>query len=109
MRMLAILFVALCGCARVERLSDKPVQAESQIQTWVPVGTQVARAQEITQQHGFTCGTVTNANFADLSGVDYLYCRYSKGNIVQRQWMAALILRDQKVSGVRVQTALTGP
>jgi hypothetical protein len=93
----------------MEPLSDKPVQAESQIQTWVPVGTQAARAQEIMQQHGFTCDTVTNANFADLSGVDFVYCRYSKGNIVQRHWMAALILKEQAVSSIRVQTALTGP
>jgi hypothetical protein len=101
-----ILLFAVGGCAHRELLSENEVKATSQVQRWVPVGTSVADAQRIMEQHGFSCLPVTN-------GVSSLNCDYrSSGSI----WNPVLVcgqasfpVRDGKVSAVRVKTYLKGP
>ena len=111
---LAILFTAASCAHRPAPLSDKPAQAESQIQSWVPVGTPLADAQRIMQQHNFTCSVSTNSSFGDLHGADFLYCDCHFADsgftpIVYRVWKVALVLGDGKITGVRVSTGLVGP
>jgi hypothetical protein len=102
-----ILLLAVSGCAaHRELLSGDQAEATSQVQRWVPVGTPVADAMRIMEQHGFTC-------MVDDHGATYLDCDYrSKGTI----WNPVLVcghasfpVTDAKVSGVQVSTYLKGP
>ena len=107
--LLLILLAALPSCSRAERLSAEPDEATAQVKRWIPVGTSVAHARRIMEQHGFACSLVTNSAFADLRETDYVYCDRREGSMTQRRWQAALVLVDGKVSGVRVTTGLVGP
>ena len=107
--LLLIVFIALAGCSLAERLSSQPAEATAQIQRWVAVGTSATDARRIMEQHGFTCTLVTNSAFADLRGVDYLYCDRQEGSITKQRWQAALVLVEGKVSEVRVTTGFVGP
>ena len=109
MRFLFILLVAVVGCSQGERLSAQPAEATAEVQRWVPIGTQVSQARRIMQQHGFSCSLVTNGAFADLRGVDYLYCDRRESGITQHRWQAALVLVRGKVSAVHVTTGVVGP
>jgi hypothetical protein len=101
-----ILLFAVIGCAHRELLSDKQVEATSQVQRWVPVGTPVVDAQRIMEQHGFSCAPFTN-------GASSLDCSYrSSGSI----WNPVLVcgqatfpVTDGKVSAAQVRTYLKGP
>ena len=115
MRILAMASVlAVSGCAHSDNLSDQPAQAASQIQSWVPLGTSLAEAQRIMEQHQFKCSTMTNSSFGNLTSADFLYCdrRDADSQItptVIRRWQIALVLSDGKVSAVKVNAGLTGP
>jgi hypothetical protein len=114
-KILALAIVlAVSGCARVDKLSEQPAQAASQIQSWVPVGTSLADAQRTMELHQFKCSMMTNSNFGDLKAIDYLYCDRSDSDsqitpIVIKRWQVALVSSDGKISAVRVRTGLTGP
>ena len=104
-----ILLITAVGCSRAERLSTQPAEATAQVQRWVPVGTAATEARRVMEQHGFTCSLVTNGTFADLHGIDYVYCDRQEGGVVQQRWQAALISVEGKVSAVRVETGFVGP
>jgi hypothetical protein len=110
MRIVALAIVLVAGgCAHNEKLSVQPTQAASQIQSWVPVGTSLAAAQHIMEQHHFTCSVMTNSNFGDLKPVVYLYCDRlvvdrQRTPVVEHRWMVALIVSDGKISAIRVST-----
>jgi hypothetical protein len=113
MRIVALAVVlALGGCAH-EKLSEQPTQAASQIQSWVPVGTSLADAQHIMQQHHFACSVMTNSGSGDLKPVVFLYCdrhvidKQANRDVVRR-WQVALIVSDGKISAMRVSTGLSG-
>jgi hypothetical protein len=106
--------LAVGGCARDEHLSEEPAQAAIQIQSWVPVGTLLADAQHLMEQHHFACSVMTNSNFGDLKAANYLYCDRRVTNdlvapITVRRWQVALVLSDGKISALRVTTGLIGP
>jgi hypothetical protein len=115
MRILALAFIlALAGCAHDEKLSEQPATAVTQIQNWIPVGTSLADAQRIMEQHLFICSTMTNSSFGDLKAADFLYCDRRDSDsrvtpIVTRRWQVALVVADGKISAVRVATGLIGP
>ena len=115
MKTLALAFVlAVAGCAHDDRLSEQPTTATAQVQSWIPVGTSLADAQQIMEQHHFTCSIMTNSSFGDLKAVDFLYCDYSDSDnhitpIVVRRWQVALVLADGKVSAIRLTTGLISP
>ena len=110
MKILALAFIlAASGCARGDKLSEQPAQAAAQIQIWVPVGTSLADARHIMEQHQFKCSMMTNSSFGDLKAADFLYCDHSAGSPVSRRWQVALVLSDSKISDVRVSTGLVGP
>jgi hypothetical protein len=112
MKILAFaILLAVTGCSHGEKLSDQPAKAAAQIQTWVPIGTPLADARKIMEQHHFICSTKTNSVFGDLKGIDYLYCdcSASAGWPVQQRWQVALVLTNSKVSDVQVGTGLVGP
>lgn len=115
MKILALAVVlALTGCAQDDELSQQPTQAEAQIRRWVPIGTSLADAQRIMEQHHFHCSMMTNSTFGDFKAAAFLYCdrRVSNtqvGASVLRRWQAALVLVDGKISVVRVTTGSTGP
>ena len=115
MKTLALAFVlAVGGCAHRDRLSEQPAEAVAQIQHWVPVGTSLADAQSIMEQHHFACSVKTKSNFGDLEAADFLYCDRKDTDrqaapIVTRRWQVALILADGKVSAMRVNMGLVGP
>lgn len=110
-----IMLLALTGCSHSSPpLSGEPAQAASQIQSWVPVGTPLADARRIMEQHQFTCSVTTNGSFGDSKAADLLYCDRSVADsqvtpIVSRRWQVALVLSDGKISAVRVSTGLIGP
>jgi hypothetical protein len=54
-----ILMLALFGCGRAESPADR---LSRQIQEWVPVGTPLASAQQILEQHQFSCSVVSYTN-----------------------------------------------
>jgi hypothetical protein len=115
MKIVALAIVlAAGGCAHNEKLSEQPAQAASQIQSWVPVGTSLADAQHIMQQHHFACSVMTNSSSGNLKPVVFLYCdrhvvdRQANRDVVRR-WQVALIVSDGKVSAVRLSTGSTGP
>jgi hypothetical protein len=114
MRIVALTIVlAAGGCAHNEKLSEQPTQAASQIQSWVPVGTSLADAQHIMQQHHFTCSVMTNSSFGDSKAVVFLYCDRHVADrqatrVVVRRWQVALIVSDGKISAVRLSTGLSG-
>lgn len=105
---LAVMF-AVTGCASHknydEKLSEQPAQATIQIQQWVPVGTPVADALRIMEQHHFTCYS-TNA---DSVYFDYQLTDSQFSLAVFEDWIVTLVLNDGEVSGVRVSIGLTGP
>ena len=117
MKILALaIILAASGCARGDKLSHQPAQAAAQIQIWVPVGTSVADAQRIMEQHQFKCSVMTNASFGDLglTNADFLFCGRSDPDslitpVAIQGWRVALILTNKTVSGLRVSTDLTGP
>ena len=115
LKILALAFVlAVGGCAHRDRLSGQPAEAVAQIQHWVPVGTSLADAQSIMEQHHFTCSVKKNSSFGDLKAADFLYCDrrdtdHQAAPIVTRHWQVALILADGKVSALRVNMGLVGP
>jgi len=112
MKILVLAFIlAASGCARSDKLSEQPAQAAAQIQNWVPVGTSLADARHIMEQHQFKCSVMTNSSFGDLKSADFLYCDYSAsaGWPIIRRWQVALVLSDSKISDVRVSTGLIGP
>ena len=115
MRFIALVLVlAVGGCAHNEKLSEQPTQAASQIQSWVPVGTSLADAQHIMQQHHFTCSVMTNSGSGDSKPVVFLYCdrriadRQANRDVIRR-WQVALIVSDGKISAMRVSTGSSGP
>jgi hypothetical protein len=106
--------IAVGGCAHEEKLSEQPAQAATQVQNWVPVGTSLAEAKHIMEQHHFTCSVMTNSSFGDLKAADFLYCdrRIADNPVtpaVLRRWQVALVLSDGKISAVRVSMRLVGP
>ena len=112
MKILALaIILAASGCARGDKLSEQPAQAAAQIQSWVPVGTPLADARHIMEQHQFKCSVMTNSSFGDLKAADFLYCDHSEsaGSPVIRRWQVALVLSDSKIADVRVSTGLVGP
>ena len=115
MKILALAFVlAVGGCAHRDKLSEQPAEAVAQIQHWVPVGTSLADAQNIMEQHHFTCSVKKNSSFGDLKAADFLYCDRKDTDrrvtpVVTRHWQVALILADGKVSAMRVNMGLVGP
>jgi len=117
-RVLRILVLAVVlavgGCAHRDKLSERPAEAVAQIQHWVPVGTSLADAQNIMEQHHFTCSVKKNSSFGDLKAADFLYCDRKDTDrrvtpVVTRHWQVALILADGKVSAMRVNMGLVGP
>lgn len=115
LKILALAFVlAVGGCAHRDWLSERPAEAVAQIQHWVPVGTSLADAQSIMEQHHFTCSVKKNSSFGDLKAANFLYCNRKDTNrrvtpVVTRRWQVALVLADGKVSALRVNMELTGP
>ena len=108
MRLLPFIFVlAVAGCSKTS-LSTQATEATAQVQRWVPVGTPLADALRGMEQRGFACSVVTNGSFAELRGVDYLYCDRSEGGVTRQRWQAALVLVEGKVSIVRVTTGSQG-
>jgi hypothetical protein len=114
MKILALAIVlAVGGCAHPEKLSEQPAQAAAQIRSWVPVGTSLADAQRMMEQHHFSCSVMTNSSFGDLTNATFLYCDYREANsrlipTVYQMWKVALILSNGEVSDVRVNTGLKG-
>lgn len=51
--------LALFGCGRSESPADR---LSRQIQEWVPVGTPLASAQQILEQHQFSCSVDSYTN-----------------------------------------------
>jgi hypothetical protein len=107
MKAFALIFLfAVCGCAHRELLSGDQREAISQVQRWVPVGTEVADAIRSMEQHEFTCMVVDH-------GGTYLDCDYrSKGTLADPVLVighASLTVTDGKISEVQVRTYLKGP
>ena len=100
-----ILLFVVSGCAHRELLSGEQPEVPSLVQRWVPVGTPVADAIRIMEQHGFTCMVVDH-------GATYLDCDYrSKGAISNPVLVcvhASFPVADGKVSAVQVRTYLKG-
>jgi hypothetical protein len=59
-----VLLVALTGCDHPESRAQKMGE---QISQWVPVGTPLAAAQRIMEEHQFTCSVVSYANAEQMS------------------------------------------
>src|ERR1051326_8813700 len=114
MKLLALAgVVALIACTKHEQLSRQPAEAAGQIQTWVPVSTALEDAKRVMEQHDFSCSVMTNSTFADVTNATFLYCDCRQANsrlipTVYQMWKVALIVRDGKVSDVRVNTGLQG-
>ena len=71
-----ILLLAASSCAHKELLSANQAEATSQVQRWVPIGTPVADAIRIMEQHEFTTMVVDH-------GGTYPDCEYrSKGSML---------------------------
>jgi len=54
------------SCSPNQTLSDQPAKSRVQIESWVPIGTSLADARQIMEQHNFTCAVMTNSSFGDL-------------------------------------------
>jgi hypothetical protein len=115
LKILALVFVlAVGGCAHGDRLPGQPAEAVARIQHWVPIGTPLADAQRIMEQHHFTCSVRKNSSWGDLKAANFLYCVRKDTDrratpVVTRHWQVALILADGKVSALRVNMELAGP
>jgi hypothetical protein len=58
-----ILMLALFGCERTESPADG---LSRQIKEWIPVGTPLASAQQILEQHQFTCSVDSYTNKEEM-------------------------------------------
>jgi len=101
-----ILLLAASSCAHKELLSANQAEATSQVQRWVPIGTPVADAIRIMEQHEFTTMVVDH-------GGTYLDCEYrSKGSVLNPVLAcghASFPVTDGKISGMQLRTYLKGP
>jgi len=88
---ISIGLAALSGC-----LSTNPVNFESQVRAWVPLGTPAVDAVRIMEYHGFECHHITTNNPFNLTGFDYIDCE--KTQVRLHDWYARLVLKDGKVS-----------
>jgi hypothetical protein len=107
MRVFAIILLfVITGCTHRELLSGEQAEATSQVQQWVPVGTPVADAIRIMEQHRFTCMVVNH-------GATYLDCDYRSSGSISNPVLvcgyASFPVMDGKVSAVQVRTYLKGP
>ena|SRR5437773_2514547 len=104
MKILALVVViAITGCAHDQKLSEQPAQAASQIQRWVAVGTPLADARHIMEQHHFTCELKDDHLYCD-GRVPTAYLVSRSSPIVYRSWQVALVIVDGKVSAVHAST-----
>ena len=107
MRVFAIILLfVVSGCAHRELLSGEQAVAASQVQKWVPLGTPVADAIRIMEQHGFTCVVVDHG--ATSFDCDY---RRSDGfwSMTAVCAKASFQVTDAKVAAVLVNTHLESP
>ena len=104
-------------------LSEDPDVMEREILAIVPIDSSVDRAKQLMEKNGFDCTFTKNGNFtrarADknapgvmrhqaYNNLDYLYCNFSRGLLVQRRWQVAIIHTEKSVKSVAVSTFLIG-
>jgi len=112
--MLVLIFCLLCaGCQRADapRLTSDPQQVRNEILQYIPIGSDIGRAQELMEGYGFRCEMIRNGEWLKLSDIDYLYCDINKSEsfLVSRRWQVAIIEDRGRVKDIQVTTGLTGP
>jgi hypothetical protein len=81
----------LTGC-----LSSDPIEFESEVRGWIPMGTPANDALRIMKGHGFECRLISTNNPFNSIGFDYIDCE--KTQVRFHDWYARFILKDGKVS-----------
>jgi hypothetical protein len=86
----------------------------------VPVGTTVAEAKSKMESYGFKCNMVLNKSYSDYSSpdgrqvvyppADFLSCVSARTVkfIIEKTWLAALVVVEDKVTAIATNVYLTG-
>ena len=90
---LAVVLACLAGGGCISRNSGK---FQEQVKKWVPLGTPVAKAQDIMEHKGFDCMLMKPDNLFNTNGIEYLECE--REQVWFHDWHARIIIRDDKVS-----------
>ena len=105
----AIIPVACASPGRATRGLKEPAEMSRAILGVIPVGSDLAEAEQFMVGQGFDCRREVGAEFLDRKGIDYLYCNRYEGGLVQRRWQVAIVYRGGKVTEVLASTGLIGP
>ena len=80
-------------------VSSDSAKFENQVHHWVPLGTTVAAAQTIMEQHHFDC-QILNGHSEDPLRRPTLSCKRRPGVWASfGDWMAEFVIEDGKVAG----------
>lgn len=109
----ALLLLAACATPT----GSPPLPADSpsaiaRVQSYVPLGTPAAQAQQILEQHKFRCKLApSDSSSATPNNPRYLAATLSwpPGNLLQTTWNFTLKLTDGKVSAITVTITSLGP
>ena len=106
--------LTFCSCAIWSPLSRNDAAAKAQVEKWVPVGTLMADAQHIMEQHRFKCGLNTTGSWKgqrnNVPGAVYLECSFTERDLFTNEnWRVALFVENDKVKSVDIDIYEEGP